>query len=193
MTARSILVICALIKMRDAEHTRRLTIAQWRHIMTYIYAARWPQLKKLDPKLKRLAQLAVLNAHPERVHAPWFLTGDFFDARDLVQTKYEMLRHVRVDGASKAEAAALFGMSRPTYYQAEAAVAQSGLAGLMPKPRGPKGAHKVTAQVMRFIEQRLQHGQPMHARALAREIASQLGITVHPRSIERALARKKKR
>lgn len=150
-------------------------------------------MKKFDPKLKRLAEFGVLNPRPGRVRAAWFLSGEFFDARDLVQTKYEMLRHVRLDGASKAEAAALFGMSRPTYYQAESAFTQSGLAGLIPKPRGPKGAHKLTAKVMSFIEQRLQQGQPMHARALAREIGSKLGIAVHPRSIERAIARKKKR
>jgi transposase len=150
-------------------------------------------MTKLDPKLKRLADCGVLNAHPERVRAPWFLSGEFFDARDLVQAKYEMLRHVRVDGASKAEAAALFGMSRPTYYQAETAFAHSGLAGLLPKVRGPKGAHKLTAPLMAFIEQRLRQGEPMHARALARAIQSELGIAVHPRSIERAIARKKKR
>lgn len=150
-------------------------------------------LKKLDLKHKRLAELGVLNAHPEHVQAPWFLSGEFFDARDVVQTKYEMLRHARVDGASKAEAAALFGVSRPTYYQAETAFAQNGLAGLMPKVRGPKGAHKLTPAVMAFIETRRQQGAPMHARALAREIASTLGISVHPRSIERALVRKKKR
>jgi transposase len=164
-----------------------------RHIIAYIHAAGRPPLKKPDPKRKRLAELGMLNPHPERVQAPWFLAGEFFDAHDLVQTKYEMLRHVRLDGASKAEAATLFGLSRPTYYQAEAAFAASGLAGLIPKQRGPKGAHKLTAQVMRFIEQRLQQGQPMHARVLAREIASTLGIAVHPRSIERAIARKKKR
>jgi transposase len=150
-------------------------------------------MKKLDPKPKRLAELGVLNAHPERVRAPWFLSGPFFDACDLVQAKYEMLRHVRVDGASKAEAAALFGMSRPTYYQAETAFAHGGLAGLLPKVRGPKGAHKLTAPIMAFIERRLQQAKPMHSRELAHAIKSELGISVHPRSIERAIARKKKR
>ena len=150
-------------------------------------------MKKPDPKHKRLEELGVLNTHPERVRAPWFVSGEFFDARDLVQTKYEMLRHARVDGASKLEAAALFGVSRPTYYQAESAFARSGLPGLMPKVRGPKGAHKLTAEVMAFIDARRQQGAPLHARALAREIASALGVSVHPRSIERAIARKKKR
>jgi transposase len=63
----------------------------------------------------------------------------------------------------------------------------------MPKQRGPKGAHKLTAPVISFIEQRLRHGAPIQARTLALEIQAQLGLSVHPRSIERALVRKKKR
>jgi transposase len=147
---------------------------------------------KPDPKHRRLKRQGVLNPRPERVRAPWFQAGDFFDAHDLVQTKYEMLRHVWVDHAAKAEAAALFGMSRPTLYQAEAAFARDGVAGLMPKPRGPKGAHKLDAEVMAFIVQCRQRDGAMPVRALAQEIASVLGLSVHPRSIERALARKKK-
>lgn len=149
-------------------------------------------MTKPDPKLERLHRLGMLNPDPERVRAPWFQSGDFFDANDLLQTKYEMLRHVRIDGASKAAAAALFGMSRPTLYQAEAAFSREGLAGLLPKQRGPKGAHKLTAEVMAFIEQRLQTNGSIHARALAQEIESVLGLSVHPRSIERAIGRKKK-
>jgi transposase len=121
------------------------------------------------------------------------LSDRFFDARDLVQVKYEMLRQVRVEGAEKAQAAALFGLSRPTFYQAEANFAREGLAGLLAKPRGPKSAHKLTPEVMAFIEKRLTGVAPPGARALAREIRTELGLSVHPRSIERALARKKKR
>jgi transposase len=83
-------------------------------------------------------------------------------------------------------------MSRPTFYQAEAAFAREGLPGLLPKQRGPKGAHKLTATVMGFIEERLQGDGAIHARALAQEVESQLGISIHPRSIERAVVRKKK-
>ena len=134
-----------------------------------------------------------MNRHPERVRASLFQSRGFFDARDLVQVKYEMLRQVRVEGASKAEAAALFGLSRPTFYQAEAAFAQQGLAGLLPQQRGPKSPHKLTPEVMAFIDTQLS-GEPLPgARALARAIRTALGLSVHPRSIERALARKKKR
>ena len=146
-----------------------------------------------SPKRDRLRQQGTFNPRPERVKAPWFLSGDFFDPDDLIQVKYEMLRHVRSAGASKAEAAALFGVSRPTFYQAEAAFAQEGLTGLVPKTRGPKGAHKLGAEVMAFIEAQVPEGGPIQARAMAARIEAELGLRVHPRSIERAIGRKKKR
>ena len=149
-------------------------------------------MSKRDAKAERLKQLGVLNPNPERVRAPWFQAGGFFDARDLMQVKYEMLRQVSLEGASKAEAAALFGLSRPTFYQAEAAFARDGLAGLLPRQRGPKGAHKLKPEVMSFIEQHLEGDGQIHARMLALNIETELGVSVHPRSIERAMARKKK-
>jgi len=143
-------------------------------------------------KADRLKALGGLNPHPERVRAPGFQPDTFFDPRDLVQVKYEMLRLVRVDGASKADAAALFGVSRPTLYQAEANFDREGLAGLLPRQRGPKGAHKLDATVMAFVEtQLLEHGA-IPARELARLVKARFNLSVHPRSIERAQRRKKK-
>lgn len=163
-----------------------------RRILYYTLPAEILAVSKPDPKLERLRVVGMLNPNPQQVQAPWFRSSEFFDSHDLIQTKYEMLRHVQVDGASKAEAATLFGMSRPTFYQAEAAFSRDGLAGLLPRQRGPKGAHKLTADVMAFIDQRLQVDGSTHARVLAQEIKSKLGLSVHPRSIERAIARKKK-
>jgi transposase len=163
-----------------------------RHIFHYNFIPKEALLTP-SPKRDRLRRQGVLNPRPERVKAPWFQTGEFFDADDLIQVKYEMLRHVQTGGASKAVAAALFGMSRPTFYQAEAAFAQEGLTGLVPKMRGPKGAHKLGAEVMAFIEAQIPEGGPLQARALAARIEAELGLRVHPRSIERAIARKKKR
>jgi transposase len=145
-----------------------------------------------EPKLERLRRLGILNPNPRQITAPWFLSGEFFDPNDMVQAKYEMLRHVQVDGVSKAQAAALFGMSRPTFYQAESAFARDGLAGLLPRPRGPKGAHKLTDEVMAFIEERMPSDGGMHARSLAKQIEVELGLSIHPRSIERAIMHKKK-
>jgi transposase len=163
-----------------------------RHILHYTFIVGVTNMPKAGPKHDRLRQQGTLNPEPKRVKSPLFQSGDFFDPNDLLQTKYEMLRCVRIDGTSKAEAAALFGVSRPTLYQAEAAFAHEGLAGLLPKQRGPKGAHKLTNEVMTFVEQRLQDDGSIHARALVKEIKSTLGLSVHPRSIERAVVRKKK-
>ncbi|MCY4532688.1 MAG: helix-turn-helix domain-containing protein [Gammaproteobacteria bacterium] len=150
-------------------------------------------MSQQESKTVRLRALGTLNPHPERVQAPTFQTNTFFDPHDLVQVKYEMLRLVHTEGASKADAAALFGMSRPTFYQAGAAYARDGLTGLLPRRRGPKGAHKLDRQVLAFIETYLTEHGPTGARRLAEVVQTEFGLTIHPRSIERALVRKKKR
>ncbi len=149
-------------------------------------------VSKSPTKIERLRKAGTLNPQPQRVLAAWFQTGSFFDANDMVQVKYEMLRHAQQDGVTKAEAAGLFGLSRPTYYQAEAAFERDGMAGLLPHPRGPKSAHKLTPEVMGVIEAHHPSGAPLQAREMAKVVRAQLGLTVHPRSIERAVARKKK-
>jgi hypothetical protein len=73
-----------------------------------------------DPKEAALAGARCLNPHPEQVTDPEFLASDFFDTRDAVQVKYEMVRKVQAGGAPVTEAAAAFGYSRPAYYAAAA-------------------------------------------------------------------------
>lgn len=146
-----------------------------------------------ESKRDRLRQLGALNPRPEGVRAPWFQEASFFDPDDLIQVKYEMLRHVREEGVSKADAAALFGLSRPTYYQAEAAFERDGIAGLLPQTRGPKSAHKLTDEVLQFVEDHVATKGQLQARSLAELVHAELGVNVHPRTIERAVARKKKR
>lgn len=150
-------------------------------------------MSKPQTKTDRLREVGLLNPSPQGVRAPWFDSAGFFDANDLVQVKYEMLRHSRQDGVTKTEAASLFGMSRPTFYIAQAAFARDGINGLLPQPRGPKSAHKLTPEVITLIEQQHAGGAPLQARRLAELVHRKLGISVHPRSIERAMARKKKR
>ncbi|MGC1441095.1 MAG: helix-turn-helix domain-containing protein [Burkholderiaceae bacterium] len=149
-------------------------------------------MAKPQTKRDRLRQAGSLNPRPQAVSAELFESSAFFDPNDLLQVKYEMLRHGRQPGVSKAAAATLFGFSRPTYYQADAAFEREGLAGLLPRARGPRTAHKITAQVMALIEEQQRGGGPLQARALASLVKSRLGLSIHPRSIERAVARKKK-
>lgn len=183
-------IACAFHAFRAVQAA--FTPTRMRRILSYVLGVDRATMPPRDRKIELLRREGALNRRPQRVRAPWFLGNRFFDARDLVQVKYEMLRHVRVEGADKTQAAALFGVSRPTFYQAEADFARAGLAGLIAKRRGPKSAHKLTPQIMAFIEARLAGESVPGARVLARELRRELGITVHPRSIERALARKKK-
>ncbi len=144
-------------------------------------------------KKARLKASGMLNPHPERVQADGFTPDTFFDPQDLMQVKYEMLRSIKINGLNKSEAAAEFGLSRPTLYQAKAAFEHEGLAGLLPRQRGPKAPHKLDAMVMAFIEQHVGGTGPIQAPRLAALIEVEFGLQVHPRSIERALRRKKKR
>ncbi len=144
-----------------------------------------------DPKVTALRESRCLNPHPEQVTDEAFLAADFFDARDAVQVKYEMVRRVSVDGAPVTATAAAFGYSRPSYYQAAAALAESGLDGLVPARPGPRGGHKLTEQVLAWAEQQLAADPALRAAGLAGLSAEEFGVHVHPRSIERALARRR--
>jgi len=142
-------------------------------------------------KTKALRVEGALNPAPEKISDPKFLQGEFFDPRDLVQVKYEMLRRVFAENASVTAATDEYGVSRPTYYQAKTNFDEGGIAGLVPKKRGPRGPHKLRADVLAFIERRIPPGKPIRARELARLIRQEFGLEVHPRTIERALAGKR--
>ncbi|MGO8891999.1 MAG: helix-turn-helix domain-containing protein [Streptosporangiaceae bacterium] len=146
-----------------------------------------------DPKEAALAGARCLNPHPEQVTDPEFGAGDFFDARDAVQVKYEMVRKVKAGGAPVTEAAAAFGYSRPAYYAAAAALESSGLEGLVPARPGPRGAHKLTEQILTWAEQQLAGDPALRPAQLAGPIEESFGVRVHPRSVERALARRRER
>jgi transposase len=146
-----------------------------------------------DSKLEALRQHGALNPRPGEVTDPLFATDSFFDPRDLVQVKYEMLRRVLTEGKSVTEAAAAFGFSRPSFYQAQSAFGQDGLAGLIPQKRGPKQAHKLTQEVLTFISEARQRDPLVRPGELARRIHQRFGTTVHPRSIQRAVLRHQKK
>lgn len=142
-------------------------------------------------KAQVLLEEGTLNAVPDKVSDPKFRKGEFFDPRDLVQVKYEMLRRVRVEHVPVAHAAEQYGLSRPTYYQASANFDQAGIAGLVPKKRGPRRRHKLTREVLTYLEQQRVAGQPLRARELARRVRQRFDLDLHPRTIERALNGKK--
>src|SRR5258708_13994860 len=100
-----------------------------------------------DLKRETLARDGALNPHPEVVRDPLFKDNPFFDPRDLVQVRYEMVRRHQADGQSISNVADIFGVSRPTFYKAQSALADHGLPGLLPQPRGPTGGHQISLEV----------------------------------------------
>ncbi len=145
-----------------------------------------------DGKATALREYGAVNPRPEAVTDDAFLAYDFFDPRDLVQVKYEMVRRVQAEGHSVTRAAAAFGFSRPSFYQAQQALTETGLAGLLPQRRGPRGPHKVQGDVLAFLEQARTEQPRPRARELAERIQQRFGVSLHPRTIERVLTGQKK-
>lgn len=146
-----------------------------------------------DSKRKELQRRGSLHPHPERVTDPLYDRDPFFDRHDAVQVKYEMLRRVRIDGRPVARAAAESGFSRPTFYEARAAFERAGMPGLLPAKKGPRRAHKLSKIVMSFLDEQVAIEPSLTMTELAERVDERFGITVHPRSIRRALVRKVKK
>jgi transposase len=113
-------------------------------------------------------------------------------SKDLVQVRYEMVRRHQNDGLAISNVAETFGVSRPTFYKAQSALADQGLAGLVPRQRGPKGGHKISAEVLSFVEEVKAATPGLTLPQVIGMIAERFGRDVHRRSLERAIARKKK-
>ncbi len=145
--------------------------------------------EKRDPKAEALRARRSLNSRPEAVTDEGFAASEFLDPRDLVQVKYEMVRRVRVEGDTVSATAPAFGFSRPSFYEAAAALDAEGLAGLVPARPGPRRAHKLTVEVVAFARQAADADPSLRSRDLAGAIRDRFGVVVHPRSVERALAR----
>ena len=146
-----------------------------------------------DPKLEALREQGTVNPHPEDVKDRLFQENEFFDPRDLMQVKYEMLRRHQTEGVPVTSAAQAFGFSRVTFYQVLKRFKEDGIGGLLPKPRGPKRAHKLSEELVAFMETARASDPTLRPQALAGLIKTRFDISVHPRSIERALARQQKK
>jgi len=151
-----------------------------------------PESTRRNPKGEALARDGVLNPHPEAVLDPLFKENPFFDPRDLVQVRYEMVRRHQTDAVSITDVAKSFGVSRPTFYKIQSALADQGLAGLAPQQRGPKDGHKISAEVLSFVDEVKTASPGLTVPQVVGMIAEKFGFNVHRRSLERALARKKK-
>jgi transposase len=147
-----------------------------------------------DLKRETLGQFGVFHTSDEAVRDELFLGHEFFDPRDLIQVRYEMLRRVHLDGVSIRQAASDFGFSRTTFYQVQALFEQAGLPGLIPKRPGPRHAHKLSDEVLEFLLLQCEEAsEPPRSDLLAELVYQEFGLSVHPRSIERAFSKHQKK
>ena len=150
-----------------------------------------PYHRRSNTKQKILEESGTLNSNADKVSDELFRERAFFDRSDLLQVKYEMLRCVEKEHRTVSKAARDFGFSRRHYYEIQKQFARAGFQGLMPQKRGPRSAHKLDEEVLRFVRAALDEDPTLKALALSRLIQQQFQLKVHPRSIEKALRRKK--
>lgn len=163
------------------------------YIIMFTVMASSKSKKTDESKALILREQGALHPRPDVVKDETFRQSDFFDARDLVQVRYEMLRRHRVDGRSVTEVAASFGVSRQAFYRTGAAFEEQGIPGILPRRRGPKRAHKCTEEILDFVEQWRSTRTGGDLQSVAEAVQELFGVTINPRSIERALARRKKK
>lgn len=142
-----------------------------------------------DVKARFLADRQALHPHPERVRDPLFQQGRFFDVRDLVQVRYEMLRRHLVERRPVTEIIQDFGVSRQMFYVLLRMFQREGLSGLLPRKRGPKDAHKCTEAIVAFVAARREESPGRSTKELAEEVGGKFGVHLHPRTLERHLSR----
>jgi transposase len=147
----------------------------------------------VTPKRQALQTSGTFNPRADQVRHPLFQQSDFFDAQDLLQLKYETLRALEDGDYSIAQAAREFGLSRPTIYQAQGQFQQGGLEALLPRKRGPHQPHKLTAGVRQYLLELAGSEPAMPPAELARRVRQRFQVTIHPRTIQKALHPKAKR
>ncbi|RLA51347.1 MAG: helix-turn-helix domain-containing protein, partial [Gammaproteobacteria bacterium] len=77
--------------------------------------------------------------------------------------------------------------------QAQAAYEAGGLPALLPKKPGPRRAHKLSEEIVEALREMQDQASDTNSSALAEQVRERFGVSVHPRSIERALARQEKK
>ena len=128
------------------------------------------------------------NHRAQMVRAELFKDNPFFDAHDLMQVKYEMLRIVERDRCDVTAAAENFGFSRVSYYQIKKEYDENGVAGLMPKKRGPKGSRKLSEDDIAFAK--ILVGTHTKAQIVVK-LQKDRGVDISKRTLERQLSDKK--
>lgn len=136
-----------------------------------------------DPVLLQRARC--LHQHPERVQDEYFTNQpEFFDPKDIVQVKYELLRRCEVEGKEVASACQDFGFSRTTYYKTHQAFFHGGLPHLMGKSRGRPHPIKLTEKVQGFLIAEKARNNKLSAREAAKMLKERYQVQLTERMIQ---------
>jgi transposase len=136
----------------------------------------------------RLKEAGLLNREPERVRDKLFLEhSEFFDAGDLLQVRYELLRGHLVDRQNIVGLCERYGLSRQTFYNLLDRFLRGGCSGLCPQRPGPKGASKLTPEVVSFARCELDADAEISGARLASALEAKFEVSVHRRTLERLL------
>ena len=138
-----------------------------------------------------LKENGTYNRMHAKVTAPHFQSGVFFDSRDLVQVKYELLRSISSGECNISQASKLFGMSRESIYKNKTAYEAGGIQALIPKKTGPKSPHKLTEKGRSFIDSYMSDHPSASAAEANASMRENTGISIHTRTIERYLSKKR--
>jgi len=123
----------------------------------------------------------------ESVTAGIFKTAAFFDSRDVVQVKYEMIRAASNNEGSITEISDAYGFSRKSFYQILKAFQDGGLYALIPQKPGPKKPHKLNDEAAAFIDSFLSEHTKAKPKEIAVALEAETGVSIHPRTIYRYL------
>jgi len=140
-------------------------------------------------KRRALQQTRTLHPARARVRARLFWEHpEFFDPRDELQVKYEMLRGHFVEGRPVRAICAEFGYSRQTFYVLRTRFARRGLAGLRDGRPGRTGPVTCTAEVVAFLRAQRAAQPEASIPALIERLARERGVRLHRRTVERLLS-----
>jgi len=129
-----------------------------------------------------------LNHRADTVTAEIFKNSLFFDAHDIVQVKYEMIRAVEKDQCEVSTTTTSFGFSRVSFYQIKKEFDENGIVGLIPKKRGPKGSRKLSDSDIDFARRLVD----THTKAqIVFRLKEERGVEISKRTLERQLSLKK--
>jgi len=141
----------------------------------------------VNTKIQFLEKEGLLNPKPERVKNQFFKTLDFFDAMDLPQVRYEMLRAARIEKYSVAKACKLFGFSREYFYKLERNFKARGYSALIGSPKGRRPLIAINQEIVTFIvHQKITHPK-LTGENLRKKILNRYKVDCSRRTVERVI------